>query len=856
MTDAATIGRLWERMATHSPGAPCIVCPDREPLSYASLSTHAQTVERFLREAGLDRSSRIAAAMPDGPEASVAFLSFSAACAYAPLNPAEQQPFFEAAFHRLEPSAVLVSTESPSQARAAAQSLRIPLIEIHPIPSVPAGLFEMRISGRSAPSDAAAPSPADLALLLPTSGSTGQPKFVMHSHRSILNAARTLARSFRLNSTDLCLNISPLFHSLGLTGGLLMSAVSGGAVIAAPRFHPDLFYEWMDFFEPTWFSAVPSVLESLLAASGRYQHVLDRSRIRFLRTAAAPMNPSAAAELESCFRAPLIHVYGMSEAPPISIQPFECRKRGSVGVAAGLEMVIRNHDGTPVPPGVTGEITVRGAHVAAGYYRDEDATRRAFRDGWFHTGDRGYQDSEGHLFVTGRLHDLINRGGEKVSPQEVESVFQSHCAVLDAIAFPAPHPGLGEEVALAVVPAPNCSVSPVQLQRYATARLAFHKIPRRFLFLDRIPLLPTGKPDRRLLPRLLEHLPAAPPTPFHAPPRTPNERLLADAWVKALGSGNPGIHDSFFDSGGDSLATVTFLAAASEAFHRDTLPLGFLFEAPTIAEMAALLSGDAPFAQPDILPLQPAGSRTPLFLIGAGIEFRHLINLLGPDQPVFSIRVPESDDLAADFSVERVAARCVQALRSFQPRGPYQLSGWCFSGVLAFEMARQLTRRGEQVSFLGLIDARGIFPVRATGLRARWIACQENWIKVRYHMRKMRKLHLRDATAYLSARSQTVARRLLRRLSKSPGSSLPAQLRRDYLTALALDRYQPEPYEGESVHFWAKEAPPSPYRQFPGEWAPYTRGPLTLHEIPGTHITMFQPPHVEALARGFQRHLS
>ncbi|MCC6393807.1 MAG: AMP-binding protein [Bryobacterales bacterium] len=856
MTEAATIGQLWEGMATHSPEAPCIVCPDREALSYGALHSHARKVERFLREAGLSRSSRIAAALPNGPETSVAFLCFSASCAYAPLNPAERQPFFEAAFRRLEPSAVLVSAESPSQARAAAQSLCLPLIEIHPLPSGPAGLFEMRISECSTLSDAVAPAPADLALLLPTSGSTSEPKFVMHSHRTILNAARTLAHSFRLDSTDLCLNISPLFHSLGLTGGVLMSTVSGGAVIASPRFEPDLFYEWMDVFKPTWFSAVPSVLESLLAAASRHPHVLGRGRIRFLRTAAAPMNPSAAAELEICFRAPLIHVYGMSEAPPISIQPFECRKRGSVGVAAGLEVVIRNHDGAPVPPGETGEVTVRGEHVAVGYYRDEDATRRAFRDGWFHTGDCGYQDSEGHLFLTGRLHDLINRGGEKVSPREVESVFQSHPDVFDAIAFPVQHPGLGEEVALAVVPAHDSSISPVQLQRYATSRLAFHKIPRRFLFLERIPLLPTGKPDRRLLPRLLERHPAAPPAQPHVPPRTPNERLLADAWVKALGAGDPGIHVSFFESGGDSLATVAFLAAVSHAFHRDTLPLGFLFEAPTIAEMAALLSADAPFTQPDILPLQPAGARAPLFLIGAGFEFRHLTSLLGPDQPVFSIRVPDAGDLADDFSVERAADRCVHALKSFQPHGPYQLSGWCFSAVLAFEMARQLTRHGEQVSFLGLIDARGVFPIRGSKFRARWIACHENWIKVRYHMRKMRKLDLNGATAYLNARSQTVARRLFRGLSKSSGSSLPAQLRRDYLTALALERYQPEPYEGESVHFWAKEAPPSPYRKFPGEWAPYTRGPVTLHEIPGTHTTMFHPPHVEVLARTFQRHLS
>lgn len=643
----------------------------------------------------------------------------------------------------------------------------------------------------------------------------------------------------------------------------MMAAVDGGSVISTPRFQPDLFYQWMDEYKPTWFSAVPYMLEALHSAGDRHPHVLERCRLRFFRTTGAPLNPHLAAELESQFQAPLIHVYGMSEAPPITVQPFRCCKRGSVGVAAGLEIVIRNEEGTPMPQGEIGEVTVRGAQVTTGYFRDPDATGRAFRKGWFHTGDLGYHDAEGHLFLTRRIHDIINRGGEKIRPSEIESAIETHPEVLEAIAFPVPHPVLGEEVAIAVVRAENSSISAEPLQRYAASRLAFHKIPRQFLFLERIPLLPSGKSDRRYLPRLFEQNHPVTRPQGYAGPRNHVERLLASVWAEVLGVENPGIHDSFFESDADSLTAVTFLAAVSHAFQRDSFPNGLLFEAPTIAEMAVVLSSHDPFIQPEVLPIQPSGSRIPLFYIAAGFEYCHLSKLLNPDQPLFSIRTQNFEEAQTTITVEQVATRCVEALRRFQPRGPYQLAGWCFSGVVAFEMARQLSLQGEQVPFLGLFDARGILPIRASRLRTRWISFHENWIKLKFHFGALGRLGLGQAIEYCRARSQTVARRQVRgfwKLSNSIftalNSSTPIALRGpDHFAALALGRYQPEPYSGSVVHFWSKDRPPSPYRQFPGEWTAYVRGPMTLHEIPGNHLTMFQHPHVEILACQIQQHL-
>ena len=192
--------------------------------------------------------------------------------------------------------------------------------------------------------------------------------------------------------------------------------------------------------------------------------------------------------------------------------------------------------------------------------------------------------------------------------------------------------------------------------------------------------------------------------------------------------------------------------------------------------------------------------------------------------------------------MERIAARCVTALRRFQPRGPYQLAGWCLAGVVAFEMARQLAKQGEQVPMLGLFDARGILPLRGSKLRTQWISCHENWIKVKYHLGELRgrRKKLRDTMNHFAKRPQPAARH------ESQGD----------LTDLALARYQPEPYAGSIVHFWSTDRPPSRYREFPGEWTPYANGSLTLHEIPGNHITMFQHPNVEILARRLREHLT
>ena len=613
-----------------------------------------------------------------------------------------------------------------------------------------AGRFHLTMPETGRPEAQGEPRPDSVALLLQTSGTASEPKAVIHTHRTLLRRTEDLAACFQLSASDRTINVAPLFHGLGLLGTVMTTTVSGGSTICGSGFEPLQFFEQMDEFSPTWFGAVPSMLQSLLQHQTEFQDVIRRTPLRFLRSGAAPLPRPVAERLERVFQAPLIQVYGMAEAGPIACEPLPPRKRkpGSVGVAAGAEIAIVDDRGRPVHTGEVGQVVVRGANVTTGYWNDPEATSAAYKDGWFQTGDCGYLDSDGYLFLTGRISDIINRGGEKISPAEVDGVFGAHPWVAQALTFAIPDDHLGEDVAIAIVPKDSGAVTSAELQRYAARRLAFHKIPRHYFFVDKIPLGATGKSSRQLMRDQLPELQQA-STPARVAPRTTMEQTLARLWADVLHVAEPGIHDHFFDSGGDSLGAVRLLAAISEELERDQLPLGLLMEAPTIAEMAVLLSDRNEYSDSDILALQPGGSRIPLFLIGSGFEAWHLAEALGADQPVFSVRPAEFDNLQFSHTIQAVALLYLGILRRFRPHGPYVLGGWCAAGVIAFEMARLLEAEGAGAPLLVLLDARNVLSTSACRPRI--------GDKLRFHFNHLRRLPIADR---VGLRSRTRAVRL------------------------------------------------------------------------------------------------
>ena len=437
--------------------------------------------------------------LPNGPEMAAAFLGVATAATAAPLNPAYRPDEFEFYLADLEARAVVVQSGDDSPVRDVAARLGLPLIELEPRPDGPAGDFQLRSDLRATPARPGPAQPDDVALVLHTSGTTSRPKIVPLSHRNVCASARHIGDTLALGRDDRCLNVMPLFHIHGLIAAVLTSVAAGGSVVCAPGFNALRFFGWLAAVEPSWYTAVPTMHQAILTRAARNAAALDGARLRFIRSSSASLPPSVMADLEAAFGAPVIESYGMTEAAhqmtsnPLPPRP---RKPGSVGVAAGPDVAIMDAAGDLLPAGATGEIVIRGPNVTTGYARNPEANATAYHDGWFRTGDQGLFDGDGYLRITGRLKEIINRGGEKISPREIDEVLLGHPDVAQAVAFAVPHDALGEEVAAAVVLRSGATATPRDIRAHAAARVAPFKVPRTVLIVDEIPKGPTGKLQR------------------------------------------------------------------------------------------------------------------------------------------------------------------------------------------------------------------------------------------------------------------------------------------------------------------------------------------------------------------------
>jgi acyl-CoA synthetase (AMP-forming)/AMP-acid ligase II len=579
---------LLEHQAWRIPDAPAILAPGRAPLTYRRLYQHIEKMGRTLRAAGIGGRDRVAVVLPNGPEMPVAILAVAGCAACAPVNPAFGAEELDRYFATLQPRALITQAETDSPARHVALARRIRVIELSTVPEMEAGLFELT----GEPADVQAHkkvSPNDVALLLPTSGTTSQPKIVRQTHANICISAYATGAALALTETDRCLNVLPLFHGHGLTATVLASLAAGSSIVCTPGFDVKRFSQWLTTFRPTWFSAVPTMHQAILAQPPHDRERLADARLRFVRSSSAPLAPRIFTELERTFDTCVIEWYGMTEtaSSPIACNPLPPgqRKAGSVGVAVDLGVAIMDEEGTLLPRGQTGEVVVRGASVTTGYDGDTIATKAAFAGDWFKTGDLGFFDADGYLFLVGRIREIINRGGEKVAPQEVDEILLTHPAVAEAVTFAVPHATLGEDVASAVVLRSNCIATPKDIRQFAIGRIADFKVPRQVVIVTELPKGPTGKVQRvGLAAKLGLASGGLMPRTFVAP-RTPLEKALADIWATVLQIERVGIHDDFFTLGGDSLQATQVLAQIHTILLLD-VEVSHFFEAPTVAETA------------------------------------------------------------------------------------------------------------------------------------------------------------------------------------------------------------------------------------------------------------------------------
>ncbi|MFW5641856.1 MAG: acyl--CoA ligase, partial [Roseicyclus sp.] len=485
---SGTFGELLEGHEGLALGA-----PGREWLDYAGLRALSAEVAEALHGAGVGRGDRVAIVLPNGPEMAAAFVTVAQAATTCPLNPAYTEDEFAFYLEDLRARAIVLMEGEAGPAAAAAARLGLAVLRLVPGAEGPAGSFALHAEGRAGDDpDTSAPGPDDVALILHTSGTTSRPKIVPLLQSNLAASAGNIAGSLDLGPGDRCLNVMPLFHIHGLVAAVSASLSAGGSVWCAPGFDALRFFAWMKEARPTWYTAVPTMHQAILARAGRNAETIAEVPLRLLRSSSASLPGPVMEALSETFGAPVIEGYGMTEATHQMASnplPPRAQKPGSVGVEAGpLVRIAHETEDRILEPSQVGEVVISGPNVTPGYEGNPEANDKSFFEAegrrWFRTGDQGTFDGEGYLTLTGRLKEIINRGGEKVSPLEVDGILSAHPAIAQVVTFALPHPKLGEEVAAAVVLREGAEADEAAIRAFAGERLAAFKVPRKVVILD------------------------------------------------------------------------------------------------------------------------------------------------------------------------------------------------------------------------------------------------------------------------------------------------------------------------------------------------------------------------------------
>ncbi len=586
-----TLDGALEALAAAQPAAPLLHLPGRPALTYADLSEQIGHVRERLRDWGIVPGEIIAGCIESRPHLALACAALPSSATFTPLNAALSEDAYAALLDRLRPKAVLVEAAYDHPLRAAAAKRGIAELRLRPDPDAAFGRFLLDRSVAGDPGSANAPERAEFAYVLVTSGTTGRAKLVPLGHRQMLAYARTMIDWLRFTPRDVGCSLSPFHLAGGLRATLLIPMLGGGSVVCLPEADTDGFFRAIDEFRPTYLSAPFAIQRALLRRCAEFRHEVTRSRLRFLRTTAGRMDPDEIDRLAEAFRTPVVVGFGSTEVAGITHDPLppRARKRGAVGLPTAGEVAVMDSAGRLSPRGSVGELVVRGPLVFDGYLDDPELTARSFAGDWFRTGDLGRIDADGYVFLNGRITELINRGGEKILPAEIDSALESLEGIDEAAAFGIPHPSLGEELVAAVVRSTGATIEEAGIIEQVRRRLGPRQVPRRIHFVDRLPRTDSGKVRRNALAQAFgadagsAARDGAAATSTAAPAL---EAALARVWSPLLRGCTIGRDDDFFLLGGDSLSGAQLLVRVREIFGVE-LPIEALFgEAATIAGMA------------------------------------------------------------------------------------------------------------------------------------------------------------------------------------------------------------------------------------------------------------------------------
>jgi oxalate---CoA ligase len=850
---ARTIAEAISLHAEQQPDRPAIICTGFPALSFRELNRKIEQIGTDLREAGIGASSRVGVALPNGPEAAIVAVAVSAHAVGFPLNPALTASEFEFELTRADLDAVVLSgwTASPATAPAAARSIGVfhaakanssldeigleRVVEVRP---------ERRRSG--------APSPRSVSVIQMSSGSTGIPKLILVTHANLFDIADKMRTWFGLSGSDRCACILPISSGFGFKIALVAPLLIGGSVAFAMTQRPDDIATWGCDLDPTWFVATPTVLHAALdklraAADGNLEHSL-----RFFASTSAYLPQTVRTGLEAILGIPALEFYGLREAGIVAANPAPpaTRHADSVGLVSA-DVAILDDDGAMLPRGSAGAIAVRGMGISPGYIEalplgcDVVAGSDTATNKWSLTGDLGIIDADGFLSIIGRIKEIINRGGEKISPYEVEKALLQHPQVSEAGVFAVPHPRLGENVAAAVVLVSGAATTPSELRDFVRGHLTGFKIPQRIDLVTALPKGPSGKISRAELTaastkkcRLID------------PPEQPLEFQIVEIWQRLLHRVDIGIHDDFFEAGGDSLLAAEMLLEV-EAAIAHAIPQSALAQASTIRQIAKIAAQDNRSCE-ELVTKAKDGTGRPFFFCHGDYSTRgfyaiRLASLLDTDRPVYLIHPLRDVNENSDIYFEQLANRYLPHLLTMQPAGKFQIGGFCNGGLLAWEIARQLIRAGREVESVFLVETISL-------------NCRPSFRAIRQVLHAVTIGPL-AATTFRRIRRDSmrkiwnVARKtdnIKSRLEAAGETSLPFD-DRDLPYFRAMSNYIPKKLDVEVTAIVCEQNAKASYFS-PIAWKRVSRG-LNYQTVPGQHLTCITT-YVAALAEVLNQYLT
>jgi acyl-CoA synthetase (AMP-forming)/AMP-acid ligase II/thioesterase domain-containing protein/acyl carrier protein len=887
-----TICNVIRRWAEVQPEAPALVTDNAAPLSYSGLVALMDNIRAVLNDSGLGRGDRIGVVHSGGADMMSLLLGIMSGATAVPFNPNFSIKEFTFHLGNAGVTAVVIETGLKSSVRTAAAERGIRCLEVTPRDRSITGdiIVESHTSDPPRPSERA--EFKDHAVVLSTSGTTTVAKVVPLGWREIMAHCRTAENHFELGPQDCSFNFRPLYYR-GPLSNCTVSLYSGGQSFIAPRFDADSFLRNLVPQNITWLICGPTYLNAIHKKVRDYGDAIRNSRLRFIRVGTSRLDSKVADEFEQLFGVPIIESFSSTETGLIASNPNppSRNKRGTVGIPLDSEVAILGLDGSLQEPGGDGEVLVRGPGVIDRYENDDAANAEAFVDGWFRTGDEGFLDADGYLVLTGRIKEIINRGGEKVSPPEVDAAMMSHPKVIEATSFAIPHPTLGEEVAAAVVIEPGATVTEQDLSRYLLDRLTGFKVPRCIVFTDEIPKSDAGKVQRHKLAEELGVGIDQSPTKGQKSNRKPSplEYRLLMLWKWTLKNPRIGLDDNFFMLGGDSLQAVDLVLQMEKVF-KCRLPVATLFKAGTVAEMAVLLEDME--HQGAVVPIQTDGDLPPFFCIhaqgGEAIFLYQLSQLMDGNQPLYGIQSVGWDTAIVPFTrAQDMAEHYVAEMRKVQPQGPYYIGGYSFGGRIAVYMANILKAAGEDVAILALIDTLSLTGQQVISLGP-WLERQgapTGGKKIKSVWRYTRLRAKRGCKRAGDRALRMVLFPILEHYRKS-GKPLPATLRRpnrcNRLMQFELqnmptydgdavyfkaetgpgslnhpDRQNMPTYDGDAVYFKAETGPGSlnhPDRQ--DAWDRIIKGKIEFIPSSGRHRQMMVAPHIQSFATSLTKALA